>query len=234
MSLNKEIKDQLISRGASIVGFADLSSLPKDQTKGLSYGILIGVSVNPEILLSINDGPTLESYEEYKRLNRLLDELDEYTAEILRSKGFSAVPKIKGSVIKDNQTQRTELPHKTIATRAGVGWIGKCALLVTEEYGSGIRISSVLTDAILETGTPITDSKCGNCLECKNACPAGAISGESWNVNIDRDKFYNAINCRNTARERCNKIGINETMCGLCIVKCPWTKGYLRGQRPVK
>jgi epoxyqueuosine reductase len=231
MSISKEINDQLIAKGASIVGFADLSRLPREQTKGFDYGILIGVSFKPEVLLGITDGPTYEYYEVYKKLNRLLNELDEYTAGILRSKGFSAYPKIQGNVEIDEKTRRTELPHKTVATRAGVGWIGKCALLVTEEFGSAIRISSVLTDAILDIGTPIDESRCGDCLECKKSCPAGAVSGENWHINKDRDEFFNAFDCRKTALERSLKIGINETMCGLCILKCPWTERYLRDRR---
>lgn len=233
MSISKEIKNQLISKGASIVGFADLSCLPREQTKGFDYGILIGVSLKPEVLSGITNGPTLEYYEEYKELNRLLNELDEYAAEILTSKGYSAYPKVQSNIEIDEKTRRTELPHKTVATRAGVGWIGKCALLVTEEFGSAIRISSVLTNAILDTGTPIDKSRCGDCLECKKSCPAGAVSGDNWNVNKDRDEFYDAFDCRKTALERSSKIGLNETICGLCILKCPWTERYLRGRRPV-
>lgn len=233
MSISKEIKDQLISKGASIVGFADLSCLSKEQTKGLDYGILIGVSLKPEVLLGITDGPTLEYYEEYKKLNRLLNELDEYAAEILKGKGFAAYPQIQSNVKIDESTRRTKLPHKTVATRAGVGWIGKCALLVTEEFGSAIRISSVLTDAVLDTGTPIDKSRCGDCLKCKKSCPAGAVSGENWNVNKDRDEFYNAFDCRKAALDRSSKIGLTETICGLCILKCPYTERYLRARRPV-
>jgi len=229
MSISKDLKEKLLSKGASVVGYADLSCLPRENTKGYNYGILIGVCIKPEVLLGITNGPTLEYYEEYKRLNRILNELDEYAAEILKDKGFSAYPKVLSNVEIDEKTRRTELPHKTVATRAGVGWIGKCALLVTEQFGSAIRISSVLTDASLETGIPITKSKCGDCLECKKACPAGAVSGENWDVNKDRDDFYNAFDCRKTARERTYKIGLAESLCGLCILKCPWTERYLRG-----
>ncbi|UWG96245.1 epoxyqueuosine reductase [Dehalobacter sp. DCM] len=233
MGISKEINNQLIAKGASKIGFADLSCLPREQTNGFNYGIIIGVSLKPEVVLGISDGPTLEYYEEYKRINRLLNELDEYTAEILRNKGFSAYPKTQSNVEIDEKTRRTQLPHKTVATRAGMGWIGKCALLITEEFGSAIRISSVLTDAILDIGIPIEESKCGDCLECKTSCPASAVTGENWNINKDRDAFYNAFDCRKTALEKSSKIGLNETICGLCILKCPWTQKYLRGRRPV-
>jgi len=40
----------------------------------------------------------------------------------------------------------SSMPQKTIATRAGLGWIGKTALLITPQFGSAIRLNSVLTD----------------------------------------------------------------------------------------
>jgi epoxyqueuosine reductase QueG len=122
----------------------------------------------------------------------------------------------------------TKLPHKTVATRAGLGWIGKSALLVTKEYGSMVRISSILTDAPLKTAKSINTSKCGNCEACKSACPAQAISGKLWSINTYRDEFYNAELCRKTARERAVKgFGIEITQCGKCIYVCPYTQRYL-------
>lgn len=227
-SISEEIREKLIERGASIVGFADLTNVPEQDRKGFRYGIVIGAALNPEIVLGIKNGPTLEYYSEYKRINKLLNELDEYAADLLREKGFDALPKVQSIVEIDEKTRRTELPHKTVATRAGTGWIGKCALLVTEEFGSALRISSVLTNAELDAGMPINKSKCGDCTVCKDICPAGAVSGNRWEVHKDRDEFYNAFECRKTARERSSKVGIDESLCGLCILKCPWTKRYLR------
>lgn len=229
MSISLELREKLVSCGASVVGYADLKHVSTEKRIGYNYGVAIGVALNPEIILGITDGPTIRYYEEFKRVNNLLNELDEYAAIILKDKGFSAYPKVQKNIEIDKKTWRTELPHKTVATRAGIGWIGKCALLVTKEFGSAIRISSVLTDAELETGTPIEESKCGECLECKSICPAGAVLGNNWHVSKDRDEFYDSHACRKTTRERSSKIGLNESLCGLCILSCPWTKRYLRG-----
>jgi epoxyqueuosine reductase len=62
---------------------------------------------------------------------------------------------------------------------------------VTEEFGSAVRISTVLTNTELDFGTPIDSSRCGSCNVYKNVCLAGAISGEHWDVKKDRDEFYN-------------------------------------------
>ncbi|MDR0905560.1 MAG: 4Fe-4S binding protein, partial [Oscillospiraceae bacterium] len=124
----------------------------------------------------------------------------------------------------------TILPHKTVATRAGIGWIGKSALLVTEKYGSMIRLSTVLTDAQLETAAPVDESKCGGCTVCTDACPAGAISGTLWTVGLYRDEFFDPVKCRKTARERAKQgFGGEVTICGKCIEVCPYTRRAMGG-----
>lgn len=227
MDIGEYIKQKLLEKGASTVGFADLSSVPEQERNGFPFGIIIGMALDPGIVLGIKDGPTQEYYDEYKRINDRLDNLDKYTEKLLKENGYAAMAMTRENVITDENTRRSGLPYKTVATRAGIGWIGKCALLVTEQFGSAIRLSSVLTNAGLEAGKPVDVSRCGDCSKCKEACPAGAISGELWEVGRDRDLFYNAFDCRRTARERAARIGIDETICGLCIANCPWTRRYL-------
>ena len=121
------------------------------------------------------------------------------------------------------------MPHKTVATRSGLGWIGKNALLITSEYGSAVRISSVLTDMPLITNNPINESKCGTCNKCAKACPAAAIKGMLWNVSIERDELINPFKCRIKARELLEqKIGIESAICGKCIEVCPVTQLYIK------
>lgn len=225
--LSKIIKEELLKKGASIVGFADLSDLSAKKTEGFRYGISIAVALNPTIISGIENGPTKEYYSEYVRLNKLLDELDEYAAELLKSHGYKAFARTTKVVKQDEDTLSTILPHKTVATRAGLGWIGKCALLVTKEFGSAVRLSTILTDAELEVGTPINESSCGDCKECKNHCPGGAVEGLNWNEKLNREDYYNVSKCSDMARKLSGKIGLKERICGRCIIACPWTKKYL-------
>ena len=228
MNISDELRQRLLEKGAGIVGFADLSGIAEQDRHGYGYGITIAVPLAPEIVSGIRNGPTREYYEQYKGINALLNELDEYAAGILSENGYEALPMTQSLVSIDETTRRTQLLHKTVATRAGIGWIGKCALLITEEYGSAVRISSVLTNAVLDAGTPVNESRCGACTVCRDTCPAGAVSGIPWKAGMDRDEFYNAFACRKTARERSAKIGIDESLCGLCIRLCPWTGRYMR------
>ncbi len=225
--INELIKSELLDMGASLVGFADLSDLAEEQTKGYKYGIAIAAAIRPQVINNIALGPTKEYYDEYNRLNNLLDSLDKRAAEIIRDSGFTALPKTRSNVIIDYNDHSTVLPHKTVATRAGLGWIGKCALLVTEQFGSALRISSVLTDAPLETAQPVTESRCGNCDSCVRNCPAEALSGDLWHSDKKRGEFYDFMACRNKALERTWRIAPGETHCGLCILVCPRTKKYI-------
>lgn len=227
-SLSIEIRERLIEKGASIVGFADLKDIPENQREGYRYGISIAVALNPFIITGIENGPTKDYYDEYVRVNKLLDELDEYAAEIIKYHGFRALPKVKRSITTDETILRTTLPHKTVATRAGIGWIGKCALLVTKEFGSAVRLSSVLTDAELDVGLPIDEGQCGTCNTCKNLCPSSAVLGTNWKVNMDRDSYFAAFKCRDEGRRRSDKLGVEERVCGKCILVCPWTQKYLK------
>lgn len=225
-TLSSDLKQMLLEQGAALVGFGDISELVKDKDSDMRFGVSVAVRMTPDIVKSIDKGPTEEYYSEYKRLNLLLDQLVTEGAAFLQSKGFKAIAQTT-TVVKENDDYRTPLPHKSFATRAGIGWIGKCAVLVTEEFGSAIRLSSILTNAPLEINEPINETKCKSCNVCVNACPAGAAKGEGWHLGKDRDEFFNAGKCRSQARQQAAKIGIEATICGKCIEVCPYTQRYI-------
>lgn len=226
-ALSEQLRKELLAAGASLVGFADISELPSEQTMGYPFGISIAAALDPAVINEIGNGPTKRYYDEYCRLNKLLDVLDIKASEIIKEAGFNAFPKTSENVSIDYRHRSTILPHKTVATRAGLGWIGKCALLVTEEFGSAIRISSVLTDAPLEVYSPTNESRCGTCNHCVRNCPANALNGDLWFAGKERESFFNAFACRKKALERTWKVSPGETHCGLCILVCPRTKKYV-------
>lgn len=228
MSISQILKNELLSKGASLVGFADLRELPSHQRNDLQYGVVIAVALSPTIISGIANGPTQEYFAEYNRVNHNLDQLVSFAGSFLKDRGYQAIEKTTTEVVVEDHSLRSILPHKTVATRAGIGWIGKCALLVTEQYGSAIRISSLLTNAPLDTGTPINDSRCGDCLICTESCPTGAPRGENWTVARPRETFFDAFACRKYAKARAAQAGIDRTICGKCIQVCPWTQRYLK------
>lgn len=222
-----ELKDLLVASGASLVGFSDLAPVPEANRAGMQYGVSIAVALEPATVMKIIEGPTMDYFNDYARANRLLSELGIKAVQFLSEKGCGArlvVPTTEGY---NRETDSVVFQHKTAATRAGLGWIGKCALLVTREYGSAVRLVTVLTDGNLTAGEPVEVSRCGACTLCVEQCPAHAPSGREWKVGMEREAFFKASRCKRKARELSAKIGLQKTICGICIAACPWTQRYI-------
>lgn len=225
MTLSQELERLLREHGAALVGYGDLRSVA-----GCDYpvGVSVAIPLPPEIVWGIEVGPTLEYREIYRQWNARLDEIVSAGAAFLEERGWRAFAQTT-AVVHPDEEWRTRLPHKTVATRAGLGWIGKSCLLVTPQYGSALRLSSLLTDAPLEVGTPIDTSRCGGCQLCQRACPAQAIQGTLWSVGVDRDDIVHKDQCYQKQlqlmRER---TGVEQDLCGRCFVVCPYTRGYLK------
>ena len=219
------IKEELLSHGADLVGVGDLTELPPEARQHMPVGISVAVKYPDEVIRGIAELPTQEYNDWYIKLNERLDMLVTLGAEALRTLGHTAIAMTRARVGNGEAEDSTVLPHKTVATRAGIGWIGKSALLVTEPYGSMVRLSSILTDAPLQTAAPVNTSKCGDCMACTKACPAGAVSGKVWTAGLYRDEFFDPVKCRAAARQRAKRgFGGGNTICGKCVEVCPYTR----------
>lgn len=81
----------------------------------------------------------------------------------------------------------------------------------------------------LITDNPINESRCGSCTQCTDSCPALAIKGKLWNVEVTREELLDPFKCRKKARELLKqRIGIEMSLCGKCIEVCPYTQRYLK------
>lgn len=230
MSLNQDIIVMLKQEGCGIVGFADLRSLSRKTRQGFDYGVLIALPFTKEAMRENKDGLPQRYSDEHEPMTRRLGKLNRLTAGFLTDRGYKVFENTQDSIIDgpsvDERNLRSVLPFKTVATLSGIGWIGKCAVLVTNGVGSALRMTIVLTDAPLDCGTPITKSKCSpTCTACVDVCPGKAPSGGLWEAGVDRDSFFNAHACRSAARARAKTLlNIEASRCGLCISNCPFTK----------
>ena len=140
--LNEQIENELLKHGANLVGFANLKDRPVEMTGGLPRAISIAVALEQAVVWEISNGPTKNYYAEYVRLNNLLEELCERAVKILTKFGAQAEAFKATTDQFDPVALSTRVQHKTIATRAGLGWIGKSALLITEKFGPAVRLES--------------------------------------------------------------------------------------------
>ena len=64
--------------------------------------------------------------------------------------------------------------ERSIAARAGVGWIGKNTCLIVPSIGSYVLLAEIFCNIELPQDAPISVG-CGDCQECVKACPGCAI-----------------------------------------------------------
>ncbi len=228
MTISDQIKAFIQAQDCPIVGFADLRGLPGAIRQNFDFGIVMGLPHSRKAMHENAAGQMDRYYAEFVELNERLPQLANATADFIYAQGYRAWAKNKNNVVLDDDL-RTILPHKTVATLAGLGWIGKSAVLITPQAGAALRLTVVLTNAPLDCGSPITQTKCPeDCMICTDICPGHAPSGKLWRSDCDRADFYDAHACSAAAKARTRElIGVDESVCGLCIANCPFTRKAL-------
>jgi epoxyqueuosine reductase QueG len=231
MSTSWEHLEQLAQRkGVEILAAADVGPLPAALRQDLPRAVSLGKVLDAQIAGGIADGPTEAYCREYDRVNDLLTETAREAARILTDLGARAVA-IEASEALEGERKRklaASFPHKAAATLAGLGWIGKCNLLITEEYGSAVRWATVLTDADLPVGEAVVESRCGQCGACVEICPGQACRDVLWRQGMKRDEVWDAWACLAGIKNICAGRDISRTICGMCIAACPYTQKYVQ------
>lgn len=224
---SRYLQERILGWGASLVGFADLRGVAPSPFSHWPGAVSIAVALDTAVMAGLRDGPTPEYYEEYKRANRLLNDIAAKSADYICSLGYHAdsfpATIVDSSLGEEYETAlRVAFQHKTAATRAGLGWIGKSALLVTPRYGPRVRLATVFTDMPMDVGTPIIAGRCGDCTACLEACPAGAIKGREWEIGLAREELVDVHVCRAKAKQLLlERVGVEDAVCGVCVSMCP-------------
>ena len=121
------------------------------------------------------------------------------------------------------------LLEKELACRAGLGWMGKNNLLITEDYGSWILLGVVIMERELKPD-PARQGRCGDCSLCLEACPTGALLKPYL---LDTRICLSQV----TQLSQPIKKEIKESLadriwgCDLCQEACPYNRAPERGVR---
>lgn len=227
--LRELLKHYLAPSDEYLFGTADLTGLLDRKFAKYRSGISIGRKLDNRILDDLKDGPTLEYLNHYRQVNKELFETASRIKDQLEAKGIDSMV-IEPTIFKDSKefevhmsTITVDISHKMVATRAGLGWIGKTDLFISREFGPRLRLVSLLVDQVPDRDIhPVDRSRCGTCTICVDRCPAQAANGMLWNTGIHRDSFFNAHLCRDMCAELAEqRLGVNERICGLCVAVCP-------------
>ena len=223
--MNNEIIAELKKRGVDIIRFINISIFPEEQTLGFDKAILFCMVLSRQYIQKVigNDFQIDYDNDEYLLKEQDVEDMADWLACFLKNKGYTAHSQSEKSNAKSGYIEQAYidpglrqglsiLPQKSIARIAGLGFIGKNNLLVTEDYGCAFVMCSVLTNApVITDNYPVTESGCGTCDACIKACPAKALLGNEWSAEGNREDMVDVSKCSCPLR---------------CMFLCPWTLNY--------
>ncbi len=214
-----DIERHLRQAGVDFWGVA-ANDPPLPLAPPLPRAISIAMRLQPAVIAEVVDGPTTAYRDDYRRLNVTLDQVTESLVARLHLAGYRAerISATLGHADVEDWGAAGVFPHKTAATQAGLGWIGKTALFVSPELGPKLRLATVFTDLLLPAGVPVTEGQCGSCRRCVEACPVNAGRDVQWQAGVARAELYDERACERHLAGYEQFSGI----CGICVAACPF------------
>jgi len=133
--------------------------------------------------------------------------------------------------------------ERSWAARAGIGFIGKNAMLISREHGNWLFLAAILCRVPFAPDEPIRktipDSArskgvgllCGKCERCLTACPTNAFAAPGV-VDARRCISYQTIENKGIIpRELREGIGARVYGCDACLEVCPWNRFAQQGRQ---
>jgi epoxyqueuosine reductase QueG len=179
-------------------------------------------------MASIQNGPNQAYAEAYRQANDRINRQAVDLSMAIRERGWRALP-LATSARTDTRNIKGDFPHKTAATRAGLGWIGRHCQLVTRAFGPWVRLGTVFTDMPMPCGPTVDRSFCGRCDQCVGACPAGALSGTEWEPGLGREKILDVTSCDQWKKDHYFEFNKGHN-CGICSAVCPYGTKTLKSK----
>lgn len=203
-----QIKAKAKEIGAELVSVAhyDDDSQYRENAFPYKFAIMLGTVMDRDAMVQAPHTPAAkEVMRAYRNSSKRANQLAAY----IRTLGWQA----EGYGIGEDLVQHP------MAIASGLGTLGKHGSLISREYGSNFRITSVLTDLPMKVDEPVdfgAEDFCRSCKICVNQCPPGAIfdtkqlvrGDEKWYVNFDKCIYYFSAHMG----------------CSICIEVCPWSE----------
>jgi epoxyqueuosine reductase len=223
VGLSQELRELSMREGADLFGIADADcyldrvyqgNKPQDFMEGVRSVVIVAVAIPSGAVDPLPKGRA-EYTNTLMAATVALRSMSFKIARNLEKKGFKAsiVPN-EGSEFgywyADRKTLKADLSVKWAAYHAGLGNYGINHLLLTPEFGPRVRLTAILTDAVLEHGKPsmpLVNEKCRSCQRCLSVCPVQALhaNGEMHKHKCGDFMFSQLGGLR----------------CGLCLKACP-------------
>ncbi len=114
--------------------------------------------------------------------------------------------------------------EKPLGHKAGLGWIGKNTLLLSQEGGSWFFLGEILTSLELPLDTEAEANQCGKCKACMTCCPTDAFP-EPYVLDARKCISYLTIEYSGSIPLELRKpMGNRVFGCDDCQLVCPWNR----------
>ncbi len=118
------------------------------------------------------------------------------------------------------------LVERSVAAKAGIGWVGKNTCVLNQELGSWVLLGVIVTSLPMAEGFFVEEAadRCGSCTRCIEACPTGALVGER-EMDASRCIAYLTIEKKGLIAEELREaMGRQVFGCDICQDVCPWNR----------
>lgn len=213
-SFFRELEDRATGVGVSAIGYTQVPREYIFSNKEILFEnavvLIMGMDKG-----RIERAPGIEAGREVWRTYAELSKAVYVLSEFMRQRGYAVQPDppVGGS---------TNFP--LLAQKAGLGWIGRHGLLISEGNGPSQRIAAIYTDI---GNLPFTDHRaerylwisdfCEACGRCIRECPAAAIYPEPVVVGNGHKRCIDY--------KRCVKVFSKTLGCSVCIKACTFFRG---------
>ena len=217
--------DMTLQWGATLAGFGDVSCGLASELRHMPRAVSLAVK-HPKMADSLVTKDDVVAYtNQFSEIDDSLEKIQKKLVTYLRLQGWRALAIPPDSDRRDVRFIARIYPlfqHKTAATCAGLGWVGKNGLLVNRRYGARLSWATVLTDAPLQLSSPYQKGMCGACNRCVEACPSGAVTPDEWVRGETVEAKVDVKACARQLEKNYKVIG--SYICGLCITACPLSR----------
>jgi epoxyqueuosine reductase QueG len=226
-NLRERIEEIAYKEGATLLNIASTNDFkdapdghhPTDLLPSTKSIIVIGMKYLDALVDSLplgqqssnNSSPKQDLYSGHNDLvSRELDRVALAIARFLESEGFNAYHQPASRGGQDRRILMGVLSLKHMAVKAGMGVFGRNSLLITPKFGPRMRLSAILTNAELQSDTPLEVEFCDKCSKiCIAACPIKAIKPSKKDEYYEINKFA------------CNTYLQTVPACAICLKVCP-------------
>ncbi|WP_404422428.1 tRNA epoxyqueuosine(34) reductase QueG [Nibricoccus sp. IMCC34717] len=252
MSAHEELRSRLLALGFDAVRFASAEDLPSDGLRRWveagHFGAMEWMARSTEkrlqpklvlegaatlILLGVNYGVASASGEgapRWARYSQYEDYHDTLKPALVEAGRVLEEKLALTSADYRYYVDTGPVLEREWSARAGLGFIGKNAMLISRDFGNWLFLAAILVRARLPADPPLAGGKpgvgalCGKCTRCLDACPTRAFVGPGW-VDARRCISYLTIENKGAIPHEFRRaIGSRIYGCDICAEVCPWNR----------